>query len=112
MIAVTQRKQEKSNTKNSHGRQKIKRTLVGEYVMINPEIIEHSSAKQTTEEGCLSVPGILGEVERYLRVKVKYQDKNGNIGIKKVRGLDAVVVQHEIDHLDGILFTDKVIRLT
>jgi peptide deformylase len=80
--------------------------------MINPEIIEHSMTKQVTEEACLSIPNVFGEVERYKWVKIKYQNIQGKEIIKKLTGFTAIVVQHEIDHLNGILFTDKVIKFT
>jgi peptide deformylase len=80
--------------------------------MINPEILQHATATQITEEACLSVPNVFGEVERFQWIQVKYQNAQGKEIIKKLTGFNAVVVQHEIDHLNGILFTDKVIRFT
>jgi peptide deformylase len=90
----------------------VKREIIGEYIMINPEILEHSTTRQVIEEACLSVPNVIGEVERFQWIKVKYQNIQGKSLTKKLNGLNAVVVQHEIDHLNGILFTDKVIRFT
>jgi peptide deformylase len=78
--------------------------------MINPEIIEHATTTQITEEGCLSVPESSGEVERYAWIKVTYQDIHGKTIIKKLTGFNAIIVQHEIDHLNGILFVDKLLR--
>lgn len=101
MIAVTHRKEQKWTTK--------KRQIVEEYVMLNPEIIEHSEQKQVNEEACLSLPKVFGDVERYTRIKVKYFDSHGKWYTRKLQGFSAVVVQHEIDHLDGILFIDKVL---
>ncbi|MCU7494921.1 MAG: peptide deformylase [Ignavibacteria bacterium] len=76
--------------------------------LLNPEIIS-SSGTQTGYEGCLSLPGFIGNVTRAQTVKVKYQDRDGNeITIEKNGNL-ARCLQHEIDHLDGILFIDKVI---
>jgi peptide deformylase len=106
MIAVTQWKEDggkKKNGKRDH------KKLIGEYVMINPEITQHATTTQITEEGCLSVPKFTGEVERYARIKVTYQDVNGKIVTKKLTGFNAVIVQHEIDHLNGILFVDKLL---
>jgi peptide deformylase len=80
--------------------------------MINPQILEYSKTTQTAEEACLSVPGIFGEVERYQWIKVKYQTPQGKEVTKKLSGFNAVVVQHEIDHLNGVLFTDKVCKFT
>ena len=81
---------------------------IGEGVieMINPEII----CKEGTcinVEGCLSVPNFDGEVERAKSVKVKYQDRNGKPVVLDATDLLAIAVQHELDHLDGILFVDK-----
>ncbi|MBN2096026.1 peptide deformylase [Candidatus Peregrinibacteria bacterium] len=74
--------------------------------MINPEIIDHSDKTEVGEEGCLSLPGIWGNVERYHEITVKYLDEKGTDRILKLEGFNARVVQHEIDHLNGILFTD------
>lgn len=74
--------------------------------MINPEIISKEGSC-TNVEGCLSVPNFDGEVERAKSVKVKYQDRNGKPIILDTTDLLAIAVQHELDHLDGILFIDK-----
>lgn len=76
-------------------------------VMFNPEIIESSEALDTGEEGCLSMPGLYGDVERPAEVTVKCLDKKGSEVTYEMDGLAARVVQHEIDHLDGVLFIDK-----
>lgn len=73
--------------------------------LINPEIIEQSG-EQLGPEGCLSVPGLLGNVNRADYVKVKALDRNGKEFIVEGEGLLARALQHEIDHLNGILFTD------
>ena len=73
--------------------------------LINPVIIE-KDGEQTSTEGCLSVPGILGKVKRAERVKVKALDRNGKEFIIEGTGFLATAFQHEIDHLDGILFPD------
>lgn len=87
---------------------------VGEGVieLVNPEIIEESSEKQITPEGCLSLPGQSGNTCRPMTVKVKAQDRNGKWYIHKGTGLKAKAFCHEIDHLDGILYIDKVINKT
>lgn len=77
--------------------------------LINPEIIEQSGS-QTGSEGCLSVPGVFGEVERPNYVKVKAQDRNGNWFIAEGEELLARAICHECDHLEGKLFLEKVIR--
>jgi peptide deformylase len=76
---------------------------------INPEIIE-TSGSIVDLEGCLSIPGISGTVKRPEKVKVKFLDENGNEKIIEASSLFARVLCHEIDHLDGILYTDKVIE--
>lgn len=74
--------------------------------IINPEIVDHSDAVELGEEGCLSLPGVWGKVNRYKEITLKYQDEKGHEIVMKLKGFDARVVQHEIDHLDGILFID------
>lgn len=77
------------------------------YTFINPEIIKSSKQKITMEEACLSVPGIYGIVERPEKVVIIAQNENAAKIKKSARGLFARVIQHEIDHLNGILFIDK-----
>ena len=82
-----------------------------EYKVINPKIISHSEEQVYVEEGegCLSVTRYVeGIVPRYARITVEYQDEEGNKVTKRVREEIAVAFQHEIDHLNGILFTDKI----
>src|SRR5690606_18131814 len=74
-------------------------------VLINPEILEKDGVA-VSEEGCLSVPGFFDEVERANRVRVRFQDGEGNRHEEEFEGLLAICVQHEIDHLDGKLFVD------
>lgn len=75
--------------------------------MINPEIIWRSKETETCEEGCLSIPGLWKDTERALAVQVKFTDKKGQVTILKLEGLNARIVQHEVDHLNGILFVDR-----
>jgi peptide deformylase len=77
-------------------------------LFINPEIRPIGSGKTSILEGCLSVPNREGEVARYKKIKVKYQDEEGNWRTKKFKNINAIAVQHEMDHLDGILFIDKI----
>ncbi|HHW66765.1 MAG: peptide deformylase [Epulopiscium sp.] len=77
--------------------------------LINPEIIEEEG-EQIGAEGCLSIPGLSGEVKRPQRVKVKALNRHGEEIILEGEGLLSVAFCHEIDHLNGVLFTDKVIR--
>lgn len=74
--------------------------------MINPEIIDVSEQMSIYDEGCLSLPGVNGEVERPESITFKYTDINGQEQIVSADGLLATCVQHEIDHLDGKLFID------
>jgi peptide deformylase len=76
------------------------------YMLANPEIIEKSEEKEMGVEGCLSVVGLIGDVERHLRIVVKAQNLQGKPVKIKVEGWLARIFQHEIDHLDGIVFTD------
>ena len=74
--------------------------------MINPEITAHSEETEYAEEGCLSLPGQWGDVKRYKKITVSYLDTKGEKRTLKLKKFNARVVQHEVDHLDGILFTD------
>jgi peptide deformylase len=76
-------------------------------VFINPEFIE-KSGKCTYEEGCLSFPGVQEEVERAAEVTVKALDRDGNEFVLKAEGLLAIAIQHEYDHLQGILMIDHL----
>lgn len=76
--------------------------------MINPKIIEISSEKYLAEEGCLSIPGVYAQVERYKKIQVEYQDLSGRKQKIEAEDLFSRVIQHEIDHLDGILFIDRL----
>ena len=78
------------------------------FAMANPEIIARSEETETMEEGCLSIPGIFGPVTRTLRLTLRYQDLAGAAHEEEVAGFDARIVQHEIDHLDGTLYIDRV----
>jgi len=76
-------------------------------IMINPKITGKSWAKEWNEEGCLSVPGVYGKVRRNKKINCIYFDKKAQKTKIQAQGLLAFVIQHEIDHLDGILFIDK-----
>ena len=78
-----------------------------EYVVFNPKIIAHSESMQAEYEGCLSLPGLHATVERYDKVIVTGKDANWQDIEVTARGLLAVVFQHEIDHLNGILYIDR-----
>lgn len=77
-------------------------------VMINPTILERSAEEVSGEEGCLSIPGVHESVLRAEKIKIKYYDTDFNEHIEEFEGYKSRVVQHEYDHLEGNLFTDKV----
>lgn len=76
--------------------------------VINPEILEVSSEIADIEEGCLSIPGIYKKVNRPAKIKVKYLNENGEEIIEELEEMWARAFQHEFDHIEGILFTDKL----
>jgi peptide deformylase len=80
-------------------------------VMVNPEITWRSEALNTYEEGCLSIPEYYEEVERPAQVRVRYTDLDGKLHEEDAEGLFASCIQHEIDHLNGILFVDYLSKL-
>jgi len=82
----------------------------GLWELINPEII-FSEGEEVDIEGCLSIPGVTGEVKRASRVRVRGLNRNGQQQVITAEGFAARAFQHEIDHLDGILFIDKALRI-
>jgi len=80
-------------------------------VFINPEIVWTSEEKNTYEEGCLSIPEYYEEVERPSEVKVRFMDLQGKAQEVAAEGLLATVLQHEIDHINGVLFIDHISKL-
>lgn len=82
--------------------------LIKPKVLINPEIVNFGQENMKGEEGCLSFPGLFQSIERPEKVSVKYLDLDGNEQLMDAEGLMARVIQHETDHLDGILFIDKL----
>jgi peptide deformylase len=81
------------------------------YAMVNPEIVRVSDEMVVGTEGCLSIPGFVGEVERLEQITVKGQNRYGKPMRVKASGWLARIFQHEIDHLDGVLFTDRALRI-
>ena len=77
-------------------------------MFLNPEVVWSSEEKGTYEEGCLSIPEYYEEVERPTQVKVRYMDIDGKVHEEESEGLFATCIQHEIDHLNGVLFIDKM----
>lgn len=78
---------------------------------INPEIVSASEELTSHQEGCLSLPGLWADVVRPKSVTFRYMDRDGEVKEETAEGLLAVCVQHEIDHLNGVLFTDHLSRL-
>jgi peptide deformylase len=80
-------------------------------VMVNPEILERSHELRVHEEGCLSIPDFTAEVERPAKTRVSYLDRAGKQQEMELEGIWSTLVQHEIDHLNGVLFIDYLSRL-
>jgi peptide deformylase len=78
---------------------------------INAQILEESGEEWSFNEGCLSIPGVREEVKRKSHIKIQYQDENFETHVDHYDGLIARVIQHEYDHIEGVLFTDKVSSL-
>jgi len=81
------------------------------FVLINPEIVRASEEKVMGIEGCLSIPGLQGEVERHQAVQIRGLNRHGKPTKLKVDGWMARIFQHEIDHLNGVLFTDRAAQV-
>jgi len=85
--------------------------MYGEMILINPKIIETSPIMQLVEEGCLSFPNLFMKLKRPQSVVVEYYDKNLNKKVDRFEDMWAQCIQHEIEHLDGICFIDKVSKM-
>ncbi|OQY17360.1 MAG: peptide deformylase [Desulfobacteraceae bacterium 4572_35.1] len=96
-VAVVDVSHNKLGKKHNHGLM----------VLINPTIIESSGSK-TMREGCMSVPDYTGNVERAREIVVQFTNSDGNDQVVRCKGFEAVAIQHELDHLDGFLFIDRV----
>lgn len=81
------------------------------FKMVNPEIVWRSDGKVVAEEGCLSIPDQYGEVSRFREIRVAYLDPEGTSQEVEANGLLSACIQHEIDHLDGVLFIDYLTPL-
>ncbi|HVA97272.1 MAG TPA: peptide deformylase [Bacteroidia bacterium] len=77
-------------------------------IFINAQIVEESGTEWTFNEGCLSIPKIREDVDRKPSIRIQYYDENFNFHDEKYKGLAARIIQHEYDHIDGILFTDHI----
>jgi peptide deformylase len=82
----------------------------GLLVLINPVVL-HTEGNATMREGCMSVPDYTGDVERPTRIRLRYTDETGTERELETEGFEAVAIQHEMDHLDGILFLDRISSL-
>ncbi|MHB8871550.1 MAG: peptide deformylase [Candidatus Doudnabacteria bacterium] len=82
------------------------------FVLLNPEVLKASKKKNIMEEGCLSIPGVFGMVSRPEEIEFEAQDIDGNKFGAKVDGMLSKVIQHEIDHINGILIIDKIKKYT
>ena len=82
----------------------------GRLEMINPEIIEKSGSKMM-REGCMSVPDYTGNVTRAEHIVIEYTDRTAQLRVIETSGFEAIAIQHELDHLDGLLFLDRVSSL-
>lgn len=80
-------------------------------IFVNPEILDPSAETKTYQEGCLSVPDIYADVDRPAMCRVRWQDLEGNVHEEQMDGMMAVCIQHEMDHLNGVLFIDHLSRL-
>jgi peptide deformylase len=80
-------------------------------IFINPEILSSSEEVAVYEEGCLSIPEYYEEVERPAKVRVRFMDIDGKVHVEDAEGLYATCIQHEIDHLNGVLFVDYLSKL-
>lgn len=81
------------------------------YVVVNPEIVKSSADTETGVEGCLSIPGLVGEVERKYEIRIKGMNRRGQPTKIKAEGWLARIFQHEIDHINGVLFTDHATKV-
>jgi peptide deformylase len=81
------------------------------FVMLNPEIVKTSEETELGVEGCLSIPGIVGEVERFSQIQIKGLNRRGQPMKVKAEGWLARIFQHEIDHLNGVLFPDRATKV-
>lgn len=96
-VAVVDVSHNKLGKKHNHGLM----------VLINPEIIEATGSKMM-REGCMSVPDYTGNVERAREILVQFSNQDGEDQVVRSKGFEAVAIQHELDHLDGLLFLDRV----
>jgi peptide deformylase len=107
LAVIDTRKRSKEGKFRTDTLTEIEKGMTFPIIMFNPELLE-STGESFQDEGCLSVPGYFDSVKRSGRVKFRYMDENGETQEKEVDGLTAICVQHEIDHLNGKLFLDRL----
>ena len=78
--------------------------------VINPKILSLGKRQKTYFEGCLSIPDVYGEVKRYTNIKVSFMNEAGKPQVQNLKGVPAWIFQHEMDHLNGMLFSDRVLE--
>lgn len=107
-VIVVEYAEERENGEDGEQKPKPKPKL---YVMVNPEIVKLSLETELGIEGCLSIPGLVGEVERHSAIQIKGLNRRGQPMKVKVHGWLARIFQHEIDHLNGVLFPDRATKV-
>jgi len=99
IIATSQRQKKKNENK-----------FLGSTIMINPEILQKSNEMIVYEEACISLPDIIWNVKRHKNIVVQFMDIKWNKQTKKYKDFNSIIIQHEIDHLNWILFVDKLLK--
>lgn len=107
MLVIDCRPREKNERYEIEEGSELEKLVQQPLVIINPKIVKHEG-KTTFDEGCLSVPTFYDTVERHQYIELEYQDVNGEKKLLKTDGLLAIVIQHEMDHLEGTLFIDHL----
>jgi peptide deformylase len=104
VVEYYEHEEDEENDENEEAPKKV-------WAMVNPEIVKASEEMLMGAEGCLSIPGLVGEVERHAEVLVKGMNRHGKPMKVKAKGWLARIFQHEIDHLNGVMFTDRATRV-
>lgn len=107
MLVIDCRPRDKKERYSIEDLTELEQKITQPLVIINPKIVAHRG-KQTFDEGCLSVPSFFETVERHDYIELEYQTEKGEKKLLKTDGLLSVVIQHEMDHLDGTLFIDRI----
>jgi peptide deformylase len=104
VVEYAEEDEETAETKQTNAKPRL-------YVVVNPEIVKVSQETEFGVEGCLSIPGLVGEVERFSTIQIKGLNRHGQPLKLKAEGWLARIFQHEIDHLNGVLFPDRATRV-